>query len=229
MKMETTLPTSEQVVKAKQKNPWDFSNKILYDLCRDNFSHTQVDATLTKVLFIGRIYSAAVERRKNKDDEIGDDFYFNKIEPSFRKPFLDENLKELCQFRNLTIDNIPGVLRTHNDLLKELHTITKLDKRSFCSKYLHFHMPELFFIFDSRVQSAVRGFISKVPKDLRHILDDDKNIDKEYATFFCKSFELKRQIEARYNITLTNRQLDNVLIEVANNIAITNKHKTQFT
>ena len=39
---------------------------------------------------------------------------------------------------------------------------------------------------------------------------------KEYAKFYCKSFDLKRQIKTQLNIELTNRQLDNLLIEIAN-------------
>ena len=41
---------------------------ILYHLCKDNFQHEQEDVILTKVLFIGRIYAAAIERRKNKSN-----------------------------------------------------------------------------------------------------------------------------------------------------------------
>ena len=215
----TTLPTIEQLVKARQRNPWDFGNKILYDLCKDNFFHDQDDKTLTKVLFIGRIYAAAVERRKNKKDEISDDFYIDTVEPTFRMSNLDRHLGELLKVHNLTVDNIQLILQTHNYLMSMLNSITDLDKRSFCSKYLHFHLPDLFFIYDSRVLSALRNFISRVPKDLNHILHSE-NIDKEYATFFCKCFELKRQIEKHYDMSITNRQFDNILIDVANNKSV---------
>ena len=35
------MPTPEQVIKAKQDNVWDFGNKLLYDLCQNNFDHDQ--------------------------------------------------------------------------------------------------------------------------------------------------------------------------------------------
>ena len=73
------LPTIKQIEDAQGKNPWDFSNKILYDLCRDNFEHNQEEIILTKVLFVGRIYAAAVEREEIKKDELNDDFYINTI------------------------------------------------------------------------------------------------------------------------------------------------------
>ena len=52
----------------KTSKYWDFGNNILYHLCKDNFQHEQEDVILTKVLFIGRIYAAAIERRKNKSN-----------------------------------------------------------------------------------------------------------------------------------------------------------------
>jgi hypothetical protein len=100
-----------------------------------------------------------------------------------------------------------------------LKKITALDKRSFSSKYLHFHLPDLFFIYDSRAVTALRQFTSQVPKDLKHILLLDK-IDKQYAKFYCKCFDLKRQINTQFKIDLTHRQLDNFLNEVANKQSI---------
>jgi len=217
----TTIPTIKQIDKARQKNPWDFGNKILYDLCNDNFCHDQSDKTLTKVLFIGRIYAAAVERRINKKDDINDNFYIETVEPIFRKPELDSRLGKL-QKCILSIENIKIILQTHSYLTTELKSITGLEKRSFSSKYLHFHLPELFFIYDSRALSALRSFIKRIPTDLNQILNY-KDIDKEYATFYCKCFELKRQIENQHGIILTNRQLDNILIDVANNKTGVNK------
>ncbi len=209
------LPDKEQIKKAKQETPWDFSNKILYDLCRNNDLHNKDEIILTKVLFIGRIYAAAVERRRNKKDEINDDFYIKTIIPTFKKSELDRHLEKLKNFDKITISNIPDILEAHHYLTSILKNITKLNKRSFSSKYLHFHLPELFFMFDNRVVTALRQFISRIPEDLKHVMKL-KNIDNEYANFFCKCFDLKRQMENYYNMTLSNRQFDNLLIKIAN-------------
>jgi hypothetical protein len=167
-------------------------------------------------MFIGRIYAAAIERRKNKKQTgiNNDNFYIDKVAPTFRKPKLDRQLSELKSMR-LTTDNIPQILRVHNDLMTTLSKITDLDKRSFCSKYLHFHLPDLFFIYDSRALTALRDFTSRVPKELRHI-PQLSFVDKEYATFFCKCFDIKNKIEVEHKTKLTTRQLDNLLIETAN-------------
>jgi len=125
-------------------------------------------------------------------------------------------LLKLKTIKQLTADNIQQILEVHHYLTTKLFAITKLNKRSFCSKYLHFHLPDLFFIYDSRVVTALRNYSSKVP-DQFQTLTKQKNVDEEYAKFFCKCFEMKNTIEMQNNITLTNRQLDNLLIAVSNN------------
>jgi len=213
----TTLPTLTQIDKAQQKTVWDFGNKILYDLCYNNFNHSEPQHTLTKVLFIGRIYSAAVERRKKQDTEINDNFYIETVEPTFRTSQLDTYLSELTKnCISVSKQTIQEILEAHFYLTTLLKTITNLEKRSFSSKYLHFHLPDLFYIYDSRTSRALRKFKVEIPNDLQHILTLNK-VDKEYATFACKMFSLKCKIQDEYNITLTNRELDNLLLEMANN------------
>jgi hypothetical protein len=211
----TTLPTYTQLEIARKKTLWDFGNAILYKLCEDNFKHDTDEHILTKVLFIGRIYAAAVERRKNNDNIINDSFYTDRVAPKFKESLLDSKLSKLKLIKTLNTDNIENVLDAHCYLTNMLKEITALEKRSFSSKYLHFHLPELFFIYDSRVVRALGEFTSQVPKDLKPFLELPET-DKEYARFFCKCYDLKRQIENQYKITLTNRQIDNLLIEVAN-------------
>lgn len=219
VKKDTTemllLLTEELIFNAQQQNVWDFGNNILYDLCHNNFQHQQEEHILTKVLFIGRIYAAAVERRRNKKYDINDDFYINTIARTFKHSTLDRYLSELRQYAKLSIDLIIPVLQTHYYLTATLKKITELEKRSFCSKYLHFHLPNLFFIYDSRALNALRTFKVKIPREMAYI-QQCECIDKEYADFFCKCFLLTKYIEKTYNLTLSNRQLDNLLIEVAN-------------
>lgn len=214
--MNKRLPTIKLLDNARQKNVWDFGNSILYKLCKDNFKHNEDEIILTKVLFIGRIYAAAVERRKNKSSEINDNFYKDSIAKTFKESNLDEKLSELKNDTTECNEIIKPVLQTHYYLTNELKKITAQNKRSFCSKYLHFHLPELFYIYDQRSVSALRQYSSHIPKDLKYILEYD-NIDIDYAKFYCKSFDLNRRIKSHLEIDLTHRQFDNLLIEVANN------------
>ncbi len=106
-------------------------------------------------------------------------------------------------------------MRVHYELMKTVQKITRLNKRSFCSKYLHFHLPEHFFIYKSRVQYSIRKMKIDVPAELKSIVNSGK-VDLEYAKFYCKSFYLKRELERLKKTKLTNRQFDNLLIEIAN-------------
>ena len=213
------LPTKQQTNNALQKPSWDFGNQILYDLCRNNFNHDQDDVIIAKVLFIGRIYAAAVERRRNKQDVINDNFYIDIIAPTFRKSAIDNHLNELRKYKTITLDNIKEILKTHYYLTEILNKITALNKRSFASKYLHFHLPDLFYIYDSRAVEGIRSFVRRTPIYLEKIIKGVE-CDKEYAKFFCKCFNLKKQVEKQYDIKITNRQLDNMLVEIANDKSV---------
>ena len=66
-------------------------------MCRKNFNHIEDEIIVAKVLFIGRIYAAAVERRRNKKDDINDNFYIDTIAPTFKESKLDDLLDELSE------------------------------------------------------------------------------------------------------------------------------------
>jgi hypothetical protein len=207
------LPTIQEIEKCKT-SPWDFGNGVLYDLCKANFFHQDTDKILSKVWLIGRTYSAAIERRRNKVT-INDNFYIGKVVPAFKISMIDSFLVDLKKHNELTIDNLPLILNAHNYLTRLTASITDLEKRSFSSKYLHFHLPNLFFIYDSRVVSSLRQFIDRVPKSMDYLLESD-SIDNEYAKFVCKCFIVRSKIKDKYQIELTTRQFDNILIELAN-------------
>lgn len=207
------LPELE-VINQSLNSPWDFGNGVLYDLCRNNFYHKEPEEILSKVWLIGRAYSAAIERRRNKD-EINDNFYIDKVVPEFIKSKLDTYLDKLKKFDSITIDNLPTILEAHYYLTQLTARLTDLEKRSFSSKYLHFHLPNQFFIYDSRVVGALRNFVSRVPKSMNSILIKE-GIDTEYAKFAGKSFVLWENISEQYHVNLTLRQFDNVLIHYAN-------------
>ena len=210
----STLPSKKQIKMSKEQTLWDHGNNILYDLCKNNFKHKRDDVIITKVLFIGRIYATALERRKNKINGDTSIFYIKRVVPAFRKSKLDDLLAKLSKIKVLSIDDIPFVLETHNYLMKTLNEITGYNNRSFCSKYLHFHLPSLFFIYDKFASKKLSELRSGVSKDLSHIIKH-KNIDMKYSKYFCKCFDLKNEINHLYKTKLTTRQIDNLLLRVS--------------
>ncbi len=209
------IPSKEDIDNALKSSEWDFGNKVLYELCKKNFEHKEDGKIIAKVWLIGRSYAAAIERRRNKTD-INDDFYISKVAPLFKNSDIDSLLVSINSGIEITVENLKKILWVHYYLMQEIKKITKIEKRSFCSKYLHFHLPDLFFIYDSRVVTALRKYSSRVPKEFLY-LTKSENVDNEYAKFFVKSFVLKKQIEKEYNLKLTNRQFDKILILTANN------------
>lgn len=202
------------ILNSINKTDWDFGNNILYKLCHNFPRHERKDIVIAKILFIGRIYSAAIERRKNKEEK-NDYFYVKKVAPKLINSELDFLLSTLNKERDINEKNILNILKVHSyltDLFKEL---TNLSKRSLSSKYLHFHFPKLFFIYDTRTVNALRKFNLKELNQLKSSVKLNE-VDKEYGKFFIKSLVLKKEIEKKLNIEISVRQFDKFLIELDN-------------
>jgi len=200
-----------------EKTEWDFSNEILYNMCRENFSHERIDKTIGKTLLIGRTYAAAIERRKNKFTfEQNDNFYIDKVAPAIMNSRLDNYLNRIGKISKLDENDIPKILHVHFYLTKLIRDLTNQNKRSFSSKYLHFHIPNLYFIYDTRAVKAIRILKTKVDKKFKKEINS-KGVDREYATFFYKCFEQKRRLEIKFRRNITNRHFDNILMKVVEN------------
>ena len=71
---------------AMRPSAWDFNNRVLYDLCRNHPGHDDDSVIIAKMLLIGRAYSAAIERRKNKKQgEDTDSLYVERVGPMLRE------------------------------------------------------------------------------------------------------------------------------------------------
>ena len=86
--------------------------------------------------------------------------------------------------------------------------ITGMKKRSLASKYLHFHCPDKFFIYDSRANQA----INKLVKKNKPIVNKCEEYDDEYRAFVCKMIELQNYLQPMSNIPVTPRLLDSFLL-----------------
>lgn len=200
-----------QIEKALGPSPWDLTNKILYDLCRDHPNHTDRDAILAKMQIIGRVYAASIERRKNKkDEETTDSFYFSKVAPAIRRSKLDEWIDE-AKFTTPDSDGALAVMvKVHKRTTNLFSKISGLNKRSLASKYLHFHVPRLFYILDSRAERAIGKFQGRIGKaNLPRTSGDPK-----YRVFAAKCALLKSRCETEFGITLSPRKLDNLLLSM---------------
>jgi len=209
---------------------WDISNQILYKMCEEYPSNKDHQAILAKTLIIGRTYAASIERRKVKNTIedvqpvatiINDDFYVNHVVPIFQGLDLDQYISEIKNWGNIPLvslsdEQITKVLTLHKILSGAFEKETGLQKRSFASKYLHFHLPRIYFIYDSRAYAALNLVLKEVKPQGKRIVKTDQ-ADQEYASFFMKCLRVLDYYKTvDENLPITARQLDNLLIEIAN-------------
>ncbi|WP_286844131.1 MULTISPECIES: hypothetical protein [Sphingobacterium] len=209
---------------------WDISNQILYNMCQQYPSNTDSQSILAKTLIIGRTYAASIERRKVKNTIedvqpvatiINDDFYVNHVVPIFQGLDLDQYISEIKNWGNIPLvslsdEQITKVLILHKILSGAFEKATGLQKRSFASKYLHFHLPHIYFIYDSRAYAALNLVYKEVKPHGKRIVNTAQ-ADQGYASFFLKCLRILDYFKtADENLDITPRQLDNLLIEIAN-------------
>src|SRR5471032_964744 len=203
--------THDLVLSAMTPTPWDFSNRLLYDLCAYHPAHVSSGEVLAKVLLIGRAYSAAIERRKNKAyEDKNDDFYVNVVAPAIQSSQIDSWLKDARKAIPGTQAGFDTLVEIHSKVTTLFSDISGLEKRSLASKYLHFHVPKLFYIFDSRAVEAMRKFSSIVPRASH----TEGSGDNEYRKFAEKCTYLAQICEQTFGLSLLPRQVDNLLLAV---------------
>ncbi|GAA0752969.1 hypothetical protein LRH25_26275 [Ideonella azotifigens] len=205
------LPTRQRILKAMCPSAWDTANRVLYDLCTAHPAHLHSSGILAKVLFIGRVYAAAIERRRNKnDDHDNDRFYIDTVAPSILKSCIDDWIHKARVATPATPDGLKTMVQVHGLVTSLFGEISDLEKRSLASKYLHFHVPRLFYIYDSRSVKAIREFSDVLPRASR-----SKGCgDNEYRKFAEKATSLVKHCESEYGLAMSPRQLDNLLLKI---------------
>jgi hypothetical protein len=203
--------TREQVETALQDDDWTLGNNVLYQLCETYPDHQQVNAVVAKIWLIGRAYAAAIERRKNQKGDafiVSDLFYIEQVAPALINSNLDRYITDLRHYSDIDDQNLEIILRLHKHLVVILEAITHDNKRSLASKYLHFHLPNLFYIYDSRASNALLKYMPRY-KTKRYLRGE---FDAYYNSFFLKMLDFREWIQNSYGIALTPRQLDRLLL-----------------
>ena len=102
------------------------------------------------------------------------------------------------------------LIEVHGQTTRLFRDISDLEKRSLASKYLHFHVPNLFFIYESRAVEALREFAEMLPKASR----TEGIGDNEYRKFAEKCLALVAYCEAQFGLRPLPRHVDNLLLKV---------------
>ncbi len=211
--MKITI-TKDDVDYALASSSWDLGNQVLYSLCQDHPNHDRGDAIIAKVWLIGRSYAAAIERRKNADDT-SDDFYETIVVEKIKKSKLDQWLAALPDKMTDPWTELGSIITVHKRLMDLFSAMTGLEKRSLASKYLHFHRPDLFFIYDSRAKEAV-GKVTPRLNQIKSITTEDQ--DWEYYSFCRRAQCMREDISTCFHKNLNPRQLDKILLRITDKI-----------
>lgn len=204
-----STPLARLVATAQKKTQWELSNGVLYDLCRQHPLHDSPEKVVAKILLIGRVYAAAIERRRGKT-EGSDEFYFSAVAPTVMKSRLDDWIAEAARHDLDHDGGLDAMAEAHGQTTRLFQKISGLEKRSLASKYLHFHVPRLFFIYDTRAvsgMSVVSGIVGRAKAT-----ESGSSGDATYRKFASKCLRLREHLKAEYGATLDPRQLDNLLL-----------------
>ena len=202
------MNTKELLNLTSRNTIWNLGNEILYRLCQDYPDHKSAEVITAKVWLIGRSYAAAIERGRTMEEN-GDSFYETKVVPKIQASHLDEHLNKVKQFSKISSESIPMILKTHKYLTDLFAKISGKDKRSLASKYLHFHCPALFFLYDSRAVKGARALYPRFSPEL-----PTEKVDYEYAKFFLKMVQLRDEIHRIEGRLLSTREIDNIVINI---------------
>ena len=199
-------PLLEACQAVREPSIWDLGNDVLYELCGQHPTHQRDEEIVAKVWLIGRSYAASIERGKLSDLD-AEAFYSSVVAPVVRASSLDQDLRGIGAARQcLNIEDVACALGVHDNLTKIFRDASGKANRSLASKYLHFHRPRFFPIFDSRANGQVRRMVlGQIPRG--YPLGD-----LEYRSFLARFLFLRDWIANEHGLDLTPRQMDRVLL-----------------
>jgi len=198
--MRTPIPQMDET----DKISWEWGNEVLYRMCREEPGHTDRNKVAAKLWLIGRAYAAQIERRAGAtgDSEV----LYARVATKIVESDIDKWLEDVSHINRPDISNLRQILSAHYNLTSLLQSVTKFYRRSLASKYLHFHQPLAFFIFDSRASTKIREKIGH-----RHIPLPAYSADQEYAAFVLRCMTYRDEKPAAEH-NLTPRHLDQELL-----------------
>ena len=190
---------------AEYEELWKRGNEFLYTLCAESPGHADLSVVTAKVWLISRAYSADPARHGIGREEVARHLHSNSraVDGIFRelhrispaRPTLNEEILERVVIRH---SEFMGLLREINPKGRET--------RSFVSKYMHCHCPDIVPIFDSLASSALRSIVSR--KDAKFLSDIG---DKDYCVY-CNRFLALWHRAIALNLEPTVKLLDEYLL-----------------
>jgi hypothetical protein len=193
-------------------NEGGYGNHVLYKMCKARPEHTDPKIVGSKIWIIGRAYAATIERQGKKRTKKDEDEHDHVASIIYREP-IDDWIKNVSSIHKLTSKNIEKSLECHKNMVELLKPFTRKKKRSlrsFVSKYLHFHKPLAFFIYDSRATARIKDAIKQLSNRKQHF-KFPRGYDDTYAAFCARCIYYRDEFlekHLRRKVKVTPRVLD---------------------
>lgn len=202
MYINTTLVSKYFTEFKKHCSIWNTANDELYGLCKKFPDHHDLEQVVTKLWMIGRTYAAALERRRGA--VVSTDELYTQVANTLITQ-LDAPLQALASKKQLSADNFAEMLELHKHLtewFKVSKETTFPVKRSLASKYLHFHLPTFFPVYDANAAGAISRLVStKNHNGYKHVdvtkyivTNNTRYCDDEYRNFCLKVLALQHHL-----------------------------------
>lgn len=211
--MQPAKLSARSIETAITRNEQDLSNEVLYEMCRRYPNHKKPDEIYAKLLIIGRVYAASLQRRRLVDETGRGDKFFDIALPKIVRAKIDLLFRPLIvspidvtisdQYDREVIYNI------HRQLTEVFYQLSGQMNRSLASKYLHFHFPRSFYIYDFRASGAVSRMTARGD---RH--PSNGNFDMKYVNFVDRCEKLNSKVQGITGRRLSPRELDKLLLHM---------------
>jgi hypothetical protein len=193
--MSFTL-SREFITDALAESVIDPKLRALYELCFMHRHHLRDEIVVDKLHLIGRLYGNAAAWPDNG-------FSAEAAAHSLSRSPVDRWFGALSTAERLD----PSLLlELHKRLMDVFDDLNEDEARALASRYLHFHFPELFPIYDSHIASALALLI---PGDCGFLALAD--FDAAYGRFHACCRKLTERIAPLVGRRLSPRELDRVL------------------
>ena len=123
---------------------WGVTDRVLYDLCRDQPAHRTLSAINAKALLIGRGFATGIERQIKSSGSQGSSIEQLAAHLHKNCTLVDDIISRLSKLQEpLELESLPVVVSEHGKFCRLLTKISRNGNvpASFASKYLHFHCP----------------------------------------------------------------------------------------
>ncbi len=186
----------EFITDALSQSILDPKVRALYELCFMHRHHMRNEIVADKLHLITRLYSDALSWQ-------GTTFSAEAAAHSLTRSPVDRWFGALSTAEQLDSGLL---LELHKRMMEVFGELSEDEARSLASRYLHFHFPELFYIYDSRIATAIAllmdgdcGFLALA------------EFDPAYGRFHACCRKLTERIAPQVGRRLSPRELDRVL------------------